>query len=315
MQPSRRLSDQVGQSRLHIHMHIFERTRERELTSLRLGQYLIEAGEDGAAVGWGENALVNEHRGMGLRAGDVLDDHALVDVDGRIDRFHRRRGARVEPASPHTTGGGRLVRFAVAHERVTEDREKEKVMVRPLIAHVSVVAAIVMITGCDASTDAAACADVPEALERLDTSRAGLEVPGTAFLENGETARTLADFRGEGAVLNFWATWCAPCVREMPNLDRLAASVADDGITVLALSADRAGAPVVEEFYRQNDINTLAVMLDEKGGVARAFEIPGLPTTVLIDRQGNEIGRLAGIAEWDSPEVTAYLRSCLAPPS
>jgi thiol-disulfide isomerase/thioredoxin len=131
------------------------------------------------------------------------------------------------------------------------------------------------------------------------------------FLVDGETERTLANYRGRGVVINFWATWCAPCVREMPALDRLSAELANDRIAVLALSADYAGAPIVRKFYDKNGINNLEVMVDLKGQVARSFKVPGLPTTIMLGADGREAGRVLGIAEWDAPETISFLRGCL----
>ena len=113
-------------------------------------------------------------------------------------------------------------------------------------------------------------------------------------------------------MLNFWATWCAPCVKEMPALDRLAATGAERNLQVLALSADREGAPVVRRFYDVNAIKHLAVAVDKLSRVSRAVDVGGLPTTVLYDVQGREVGRVVGVAEWDAPDTVAFLGRCLA---
>ena len=131
-------------------------------------------------------------------------------------------------------------------------------------------------------------------------------VPGLSFYEDGETARTISDYRGSGVVMNFWATWCAPCVREMPSLDRLQAQA--PGIRVLALSVDRGGAPVVETFYRKHGIANLDVLVDKGAKLMRKLRVRGLPTTLLIDADGNEMGRVVGPAEWDSGSLRALIR-------
>jgi thiol-disulfide isomerase/thioredoxin len=127
--------------------------------------------------------------------------------------------------------------------------------------------------------------------------------------ENGESeAMSLADFHGKVVLLNIWATWCAPCRREMPTLERLQAELGGADFEVVALSLDRKGLPVVKEFYKELGLQTLAMYVDESGAAQRALNVLGLPTTLLLDRDGNEIGRLLGPAEWDSPEMVGFLR-------
>lgn len=154
------------------------------------------------------------------------------------------------------------------------------------------------------------CADPPAELGRFEAG-SGAEAPATPFFVD-ESEQTLADYRGKALVVNLWATWCAPCVKEMPALNRLSETVEADGIAVLPLSADREGAPIIEKFYAANGIGHLPVMLDRMGKVARALAVPGLPTTVLYDREAREVGRVIGPAEWDAPEAIAFLRACLA---
>jgi len=133
-------------------------------------------------------------------------------------------------------------------------------------------------------------------------------VPEIQF-ENGQgEAISLADFRGKFVLLNIWATWCAPCRREMPTLDRLQAELGGPDFAVVALSIDRKGLPAVQEFYAELGLETLPIYVDETGAAQRALSVFGLPTTLLLDRDGNEIGRLLGPAEWDSPEMVSFFR-------
>jgi thiol-disulfide isomerase/thioredoxin len=180
-------------------------------------------------------------------------------------------------------------------------------VLRPLVA-----ALILMIAPPGATAADGECTKAPPALGRFEPD-SGSPPPETPFLVDGEGERTLADFAGRALLVNLWATWCAPCVTEMPALDRLSAQVKDDNIAVLPLSADREGAPVIKAFFAANGISHLPVMVDRMGKVARALAVPGLPTTVLYDREGREVGRVIGIAEWDAPEALRFLRGCLAP--
>jgi thiol-disulfide isomerase/thioredoxin len=122
--------------------------------------------------------------------------------------------------------------------------------------------------------------------------------PAVAFDDVDGVAHRLADFAGKGLVVNLWATWCVPCVAEMPALQDLARKIAAQGILVLPLSSDRGGAAVVRKFYAAHGIDALPIWLDPKGEAARSFGARGLPTTLIIDRRGREVGRLEGAVDW-----------------
>ncbi|MDH3772308.1 MAG: TlpA family protein disulfide reductase [Nitrospirota bacterium] len=134
-----------------------------------------------------------------------------------------------------------------------------------------------------------------------------LPLPAIDF-ENGlGEAESLSDFQGKVILLNLWATWCAPCRAEMPTLDNLQATLGGPHFEVLALSLDRGGAKDVEAFYRELDLRHLEVHVDPTAAVQRKLKALGLPTTLLIEMQGREVGRLLGPAEWDNPEMIAFL--------
>lgn len=172
---------------------------------------------------------------------------------------------------------------------------------------------IVMISPHVARAEANSCAAVPDALAKFQPSDAAAPESLVAFLKDGEREVTLADWRGKGIVVNFWATWCAPCVEEMPALDALHADLAGDGIAVLAVSSDLGGADVVRTFYERNGIVHLAVLTDTRSRMGQSLGVFGLPTTIVFDAGGREVGRVLGPAEWDAPEIAAFLRTCLAP--
>jgi len=133
-------------------------------------------------------------------------------------------------------------------------------------------------------------------------------LPDIQFENSQGEAMSLADFRGKVLLLNIWATWCAPCRREMPTLERLQAELGGPDFEVVALSTDRKGLPVVKEFYEELGLHQLGMYVDASGKASRELSALGVPTTLLIDREGNELGRLAGPAEWDSPEMVSFIR-------
>jgi thiol-disulfide isomerase/thioredoxin len=137
--------------------------------------------------------------------------------------------------------------------------------------------------------------------------------PDLTFLDAEGNEVRLADFQGEVVVLNLWATWCAPCRREMPSLDRLQAKYGGAGLEVIALSLDRGDVAKVREFFEELEITSLAVYHDPTARAGRELGAPGLPTTVVMDRAGREVGRLLGPAEWDGEEALAVIKALLGP--
>ena len=132
--------------------------------------------------------------------------------------------------------------------------------------------------------------------------------PRESFTDAEGRQIRLSDFAGRVALVNFWATWCGPCVREMPSLDRLQKTLGGADFVVLALSQDRGGTKPVASFYRKHGLESLAIHIDARGKLARAFGVTGIPATFLIGRDGKVVGRLDGPAEWDSREAIALVR-------
>jgi len=132
-------------------------------------------------------------------------------------------------------------------------------------------------------------------------------VPTEDFTDSDGDDVSLRDFRGRVVLLNLWATWCGPCRHEMPSLDRLQAQQGGDDFVVITLSSDRGEARAVEPFFDEYGIDALTAYYDPMNAMGRALDVRGLPTTLLVDREGREIGRLEGPAEWDSPEALALI--------
>lgn len=136
-------------------------------------------------------------------------------------------------------------------------------------------------------------------------------LPKVTFEDGNGQALTLAAFKGRTVLLNIWATWCVPCREEMPTLDALEAELGGPGFEVVALSVDRAGPEVVRKFYAEIGIQHLGLYIDASMQATFDLGAPGLPTTLLIDGEGRELGRLIGPAEWDTPEMIAFLKNHL----
>lgn len=140
---------------------------------------------------------------------------------------------------------------------------------------------------------------------RLAEERTAL--PQIKYLDESGNETDLSALKGRIVVLNLWATWCAPCRTEMPSLDRLQTKYPKDQVLVLALSVDRAPPEKVRQFIADVGAPNLTVGRDPTVQAARLLNTPGLPTTLVIDRDGQEVGRLLGIAEWDGPDATALI--------
>ncbi len=138
-----------------------------------------------------------------------------------------------------------------------------------------------------------------------------LALPSIAFQSGHGRSLDLGDFRGRVILLNLWATWCAPCRAEMPTLDALQALLGGPAFEVVALSLDRGGADDVERFYRELGLRHLALYVDPTTAAQRELRVFGLPTTLLIDSEGHELGRLIGPTEWDSRDMIGFLRSII----
>lgn len=138
-------------------------------------------------------------------------------------------------------------------------------------------------------------------------------LPDLRVLDGAGRPVDLASFRGKMVLLNIWATWCPPCRQEMPSLDRLQAQLGGGEFQVVALSVD-AGAKALDQvksFYASIGIKHLAVYLDADAAAIFTLKAVGVPTTLLLDRQGRELGRMSGTAEWDSPQIVKALQALL----
>lgn len=131
------------------------------------------------------------------------------------------------------------------------------------------------------------------------------------FVDGNGAPKSLSDFRGKTILLNFWATWCAPCKAEMPSLDRLQQTLGSDSFEVVAVALDRKGRAAAQKFLEDTKSTHLQLYIDETAKAGHALDARGLPVTILIDPQGRELGRLVGPAEWDSPAALARIKAAI----
>ncbi len=132
--------------------------------------------------------------------------------------------------------------------------------------------------------------------------------PEARFRDESGAELSLARFRGKVVLLNFWATWCGPCVREMPTIDNLQAELGGEKFVVVAISSDREGVKIIKPFLARLGLKNLDIYVDARRKVETEIGVRGLPTTFLIDHEGMVRGYLEGPAEWDSRSAKAMMR-------
>lgn len=135
------------------------------------------------------------------------------------------------------------------------------------------------------------------------------DMPEVRFVTEDGSRKTLEDFHGKVILLNIWATWCPPCVKEMPTLDALQADLGSSRFEVVTLSIDTGGVSVVRRFYDDHSIRHLGMYVDQTSLAFTNLRIVGLPTTLIVDADGRELARLVGPATWNTPDMEAFLKT------
>jgi len=152
----------------------------------------------------------------------------------------------------------------------------------------------------------------PAALAPFAAARTPAAVPQVAFSDAAGARQSLAAFKGRYVLLNLWATWCAPCVKELPALAKLKSAFPKGQLSVVAVDVGRGTSAEARGFLDAHGAKALDAYVDSNIALLHAFGAYGLPLTVLIDPKGREIGRAIGPAQWDAPEAIAYFRTLTA---
>ncbi len=135
--------------------------------------------------------------------------------------------------------------------------------------------------------------------------------PDLPFVDGNGKKRKLSDFRGKILLVNFWATWCAPCRKEMPTLDQLQAEMGDK-LAVVPVATLRNSVAGVQKFFADQVVTHLPVRMDPDAQLARAIGVMGLPVTLIMNPEGKEVARLIGEADWNSDSAKAILTAMMA---
>ena len=142
-------------------------------------------------------------------------------------------------------------------------------------------------------------------MKKLALHEDPIAIPEVVLLDAEDGEHSLADYKGKWVVLNFWATWCAPCRHEMPSLDRLQTAMPE--IAVVPVATGRNAVEGIKRFFDEAEIKTLPILRDTKSELARGMGVMGLPVTVILNPEGQEVARLIGDAEWDSASAKSIL--------
>ena len=148
-------------------------------------------------------------------------------------------------------------------------------------------------------------------MAKLVLSATPKPLPDPVLLDGSDAPHHLSDYRGRWVVLNFWATWCAPCRKEMPSLQRMQGAMPD--LAVLPVAAGRNPPEGIARFYADAGVTTLPILRDPKSELSRPMGVLGLPLTVIVNPDGAEVARLIGDAEWDGPAARAVLGALITP--
>ncbi len=148
-------------------------------------------------------------------------------------------------------------------------------------------------------------------MRKLSFHEAPRDIAEVTLVDAEDAPQSLTQYLGRYVVLNFWATWCPPCRHEMPSLDRLEAAFGGEGFAVVPVATGRNSVAGIRRFFEEAEIAHLPILRDPRQELARAMGVLGLPVTVILNPEGQEIARLVGDAEWDSVSAKAIVEALL----
>ena len=164
----------------------------------------------------------------------------------------------------------------------------------------------------------AAVADIADLrvgdMRKLTVHSAPIAGSDVAFMSEDGEEMTLADLNGQYTLLNFWATWCAPCRKEMPDLAALQTQLGGEDFQVVTVATGRNPRPAMEAFFDEIGVDNLPLHTDSRQSFSRSMGVLGLPVTLIIDPQGDEIARLQGDADWHSDSAAAIIQALIGTP-
>ena len=142
-------------------------------------------------------------------------------------------------------------------------------------------------------------------IEKFSPAR---QISAFNFIDDSDGTRSIAEFRGTKILVNLWAEWCKPCVKELPELDVLRQAIPVDELIILPILVGDSSVAEINEFYQEHQIKHLPILRDKNSKIYNELSVLGLPTSILIDEEGQEYARISGYVNWQQPEIMALVK-------
>lgn len=298
VQPARYRSDHFDKPGFDVEVNVFQDSLESETAFLDVGTDLCQSVENAARIILGNDPLRGQHRDMRTRAFDIFPGQPLVEIYGDVDLLHDICGTAPKSRAPH------LIR----HHGPAMPFLRLRTLIALGLLLLAVAGSVLYVIH---ARSVHAPLTAPAELARLQWD-APQPVPAVAFAGGDGTRSTPASFAGHYVLLNLWATWCAPCVGELPQLAALQSRL--PALKVVAVNVGRGSARQTAAFLKSHGAAGLAVYIDPDAALIGAFNAPGLPETILIDPQGREIAHALGPCDWAAPAAADYLLHVMGVP-